>query len=285
MGRVSEVPVLAIVGTKGGVSKSTLSMGLATWISKLRPKDWCLLIDGDMHVRSVELKMCRVHDATLKDVLTRGKPWETAVYSCELEDDDGELLYPNLAVLPAGGRFMPPMRESPLTYLEMAKRVFGNMIEGLRKKFEYIIIDTPASVGFEHFILTASADAVIYVCEPNEDSINSTFETSEELKNLMNVEALGVVLSRVPDSIYIKPWFEKLKQIAPLLGSVPEDPKVGVAFRKNLPVVAAYPESPASVAMEKIARKVLGATVKRTEVDEKLERGFEKVLKQVKEIT
>jgi len=275
------LPVLAILGTKGGVSKSTLSMGLAIWISKLRPGERCLLIDGDMHVRSVELKMCRVHDATLKDVLARDKPWESAVYTCELEDEAGELLYPKLAVLPAGGRFMPPLRESPLTYLEIAKRLFGNMIEGLHKEFKYIIIDTPASVGFEHFILTASADAVIYVCEPNEDSISSTLTTAEELGDLMEVKALGVVLSRVPADIDSEPWIKKAKQIAPLLGVIPEDPKVGAAFREDLPVVAAYPECPASLAMKGIAQKVLGAPVRRTEVEKKLERGLEKALKQV----
>jgi len=277
------LPVLAILGTKGGVAKSTLAMGLAIWISKLKPRERCLLIDGDMHVRSVELKMCRVHDATLKDVLAREKRWESAVYTCELEDETGELLYPNLAVLPAGGRFMPPMRESPLVYLEMAKRLFGNMIEGLRKEFKYIIIDTPASVAFEHLILTASADAVIYICEPNEDSISSTLTTAEELKELMGVQALGVVLSRVPADIDADAWVKKVRRIAPFLGTIPEDPQVGVAFRENLPVVAAYPDSPASSAMEGIARKILGVTVKRTDVGEKLERGFEKVIERVRE--
>jgi flagellar biosynthesis protein FlhG len=257
-------------------------MGLAIWISKLRPKDRCLLIDGDMHVRSVELKMCRAHDATLKDVLAREKPWESAVYACELEDETGELLYPTLAILPAGGRFMPPMRESPLVYLEMSKRLFGNMIEGLRKDFKYIIIDTPASVGFEHLILTASADAVIYVCEPNEDSISSTVVTSEELGDLMGVRTLGVVLSRVPDDIDVEPWARRARKIGSLLGVIPEDSKVSTAFRENLPVVAAYPECPASLAMEKIARKVLGIQVRRTEVRKKIERGFGKVLEQVK---
>ncbi len=277
------MPVLAILGTKGGVSKSTLSMGLAIWISKLKPNDWCLLVDGDMHVRSVELKMCRVHDATLRDVLKQEKPWQSAIYNCELEDDNGELLYPKLAVLPAGGRFMPPMRESPLTFLENAKRLFGGMIEELRKQFKYIIIDTPASVGLEHFILTASADAVIYVCEPNEDSINSVLATAEELKDLMGVRSLGVVLTRVPDDIDAKPWIKKAEQVAPFLGIVPEDRKVGAAFRENLPVVAAYPDSEASLAMEKIARKVIAIAVRKTEVVDKLERGFEKSIEKIKE--
>ena len=272
------MPVLAILGTKGGVSKSTLAMGLAIWISKLKPKERCLLIDGDMHVRSVELKMCRAHDATLRDVLTGEKAWESAVYTCELEDENGELLYPNLAILPAGGRFMPPMRESPLVYLERAKRLFGGMIGGLRKKFEYILIDTPASVGLEHFILTASADAVIYVCEPNEDSIESTLVTSEELKDLMRVQALGVVLSRVPADIDAEPWIRKASKIGTFLGAIPEDTRVSMAFRENLPVVAAYPDCPASLAMQKIARRILEVRVGKTELGERIERGLGRVL-------
>ena len=268
------MPVIGVLGTKGGVAKSTLSMGLAIWISKLRPKEWCLLIDGDMHVRSVELKMCRVHDATLRDVLKEEKPWQSAVYACELEDEKGELLYPNLAVLPAGGNFMPPMRGSPLAYLEAAKRLFGNMIAGLRKQFKHIIIDTPASIGLEHFILTASCDGALYVCEPSEDSINSTLVTAKELKGLLKLEPLGVVLSRVPEDIEIEPWVEKVRRIAPYLGSIPEDPKVGRAFRENLPVVAAYPDSPASLAMEKIARKLLQIRIREVGIEEKLEFGL-----------
>lgn len=276
------MPVIAVLGTKGGVSKSTLSMGLAIWITKLKPEDRCLLIDGDMHVRSVELKMCPVYDVTLKDVLAGDKPWEEAVYACELEER-GELLYPKLAVLPAGGRFMPPMRGSPLVYLDITKKIFSKMINGLRGKFKYIIIDTPASVSLEHLILVASTDAVVYVCEPNDDSINSTLMTTEELKDFMEVRTLGVVLSRVSEDTDMARWTEKVKKIAPLLAVIPEDPNVSKAFRENLPVVAAYPNSPASLAMKEIARKVLATRVARTEMGQKIDRGFTKVMERVKE--
>lgn len=252
-------------------------MGLAIWISKLKPDEWCLLIDGDMHVRSVELKMCRAHDATLKDVLTQGKDWESAVYSCELENEKGELIHENLAILPAGGRFLPPMHENPVKHLEMTKNLFGNMISGLREKFEYIIIDTPASVGFEHFTLTASSDVVIYVCEPNEDSIKSSEITSKELEDLLGVNTLGVVLSRVSDDIKIDKWKKQAEKIGPLLGTIPEDPKVREAFRNNLPVATAFPESPASLAIKEIAQSVLDEKVEKIDVEEKIDQGLKKV--------
>ena len=275
------MPVIAVVGTKGGVSKSTTSMALAIWMAKLRPEHRFLLVDGDMHVRTVELKMCSAHDVTLKDVLLGDKPWEKALYTCELEKE-GELIYPNLAVLPAGGRFLPPVRGNPLVYLDITKRIFGQMIDGLREKFKYIVIDTPASISLEHLILTASADAILYVCEPNDDSVNSTLASAEGLKDFMEAQTLGVVLSRVPADIDLKRWTTKVEKIARILGTVPEDPKVGESFRENLPVVAAYPDCPASLAMKEITRKILEVKIKRAEMRPKIDQGLLKVMERIK---
>lgn len=82
-----------------------MAMGVTIWISKLRPKP-ILLIDGDLHVRSVELKMCPVRDVTLADVLAGKKSWEDAVYACELESEGG-------VALPEAGGFARRRSLSP----------------------------------------------------------------------------------------------------------------------------------------------------------------------------
>ena len=252
-------------------------MGLAIWASKIQPDKWVLLIDGDMHVRTVELKMCPMADVTLAQVLQEGKPLEEAVYLCELESN-GKPLYPRLAVLPAGGRFLPPMRGNPLDFINQTKRQFDEMVEKLRRRFALIIVDTPASMSFEHLILTAIADAVIYVAEPNDDSIESTKLTAEGLKEFMDVQPLGVVLNRVPSSVDERKWVEKASQISKVIGVIPDDEMVGEAFRQNLPVVAVDPSSPASRAVEKIARKLFEAKVKPTKLPKKIERAMEKTV-------
>jgi MinD-like ATPase involved in chromosome partitioning or flagellar assembly len=272
--------IISILGTKGGVGKSTVAMGLAIWMSKMQPDRWILLIDGDMHVQTVGLKMCPVTDVTLAEVLDEGKPVEEAVYQCELEAD-GKPLFPRLAILPAGGRFLPAMRGNPLEFISETKRKFDAIVSKLRKMFSYIIVDTPASMSFEHLILTSIADRVLYVCEPNDDSIEATRVTAVELKKFMNVESLGVVLNRVPPRVDEKVWIKKASRIDRVLGVIHEDESVGEAFRQNLPIVAVAPDSPASRALEEIARRVLEVEIKPTKVSSKIDRALQQTAKEV----
>jgi len=272
--------VIGVLGTKGGTGKTSVAMGVAIWVSKLNPKP-ILLIDGDLHVRSVELKMCPVHDVTLADVLAGKKSWGDAVYTCQLEVE-GKLLYPNLAVLPAGGRFLPPMKGgSSLAYLDLTKRVFDRMMSSLRKQFDTIIIDTPASVAYEHLILTAVADRVLHVCEANDDSIDATFATAQGLARFIEVETVGVVLNKVPDDVDANKWIDEASRIGPVLGVVPYDESVDMAFRENLPVVAAYPECRASLAFKKIAEKLLRVKAKPAELPKRLDLAIAKVVQRV----
>jgi MinD-like ATPase involved in chromosome partitioning or flagellar assembly len=274
------LPVISVLGTKGGVGKSTVAMGVAIWMSKMQPDRWILLIDGDMHVQTIGLKMCPVTDVTLAEVLDEGKPVEEAVYQCELEAD-GKPLFPRLAILPAGGRFLPAMRGNPLEFISETKRKFDSIVAKLRRMFSYIIVDTPASMSFEHLILTSIADRVLYVCEPNDDSIEATRVTAVELKKFMNVESVGVVLNRVPPRVDEKVWIKKASKIDRVLGVVPEDEAVGEAFRQNLPVVAVAPDCPASRALEEITRRVLEVEIKPTKVSSKIDRALRETAKEV----
>lgn len=279
--------VFATIGTKGGVGKSTVAMGLAIWISKLKPKNRVLLIDGDLHVRSTELKMFPHHDVTLSDVFAGRKSWEESVYTCQLADKEGNILYPNLAGVPAGGRFLSPLKaQSPLAHLEYARRVFEKMISTLRGMYDTIIIDTPASVTYEHMILTAAADKILYVCEANDDSVKSTLATARGLESFMGTEPAGVVLSKVPYNIDPKPWMKKAREISHVLGVVPSDSLVDDAFRDNLPVAAAYPNSPASLSIRDISKKLAKVrSPAKSEFSKRLDMAVKKVAEKVESKT
>ncbi len=269
------MPIISIVGTKGGTGKSTVSMGIATWLAKMQPKKWTLLVDGDIHVRTVEFKMCPGTDVTLSNVLEGDATLEDAIYLCQLEAD-GKPLYPRLAVLPAGGRFLPPMSGNPVDFIDKTKRRFDRMISRLRKHFSYIIVDTPASMSFEHLILTAIADGIVYVVMPNLDSIVSTHQTAKGLEEFMGSNALGVVINQVPPDADVDGWIKQASRIAPVLGTIPQDAEVDRAFRRDLPIVAADPTAAASQAMERITSELFEREIKPTKLSAKFERAMQK---------
>ncbi|MEM2192588.1 MAG: hypothetical protein QXG38_03125 [Candidatus Hadarchaeales archaeon] len=185
--------------------------------------------------------------------------------------------------MPAGGRFISFGRGDVGEKFLRCCRILDRTFSEMREKFSRIIIDTPASVSYEHILLTGVSDKILYVCEANDDSISSTLATAQGLSKLMDVEAAGVVVSKVMKGVHLSTWVKKASGIAPVLGTIPFDEAVDVAFRENLPVVAAYPKSPASLALKKIARKLaeIKAT-KKVNVLERLERAIGRVEEFVK---
>ncbi|MEM3401824.1 MAG: MinD/ParA family protein [Candidatus Hadarchaeales archaeon] len=269
------MPVLSIVGTKGGVGKSTIAMGTAIWLSKLQD-ELVLLVDGDIHVRTIELKMCPKTDITLAQVLEGKHELVDAIYRCQLTAKD-KWLYPKLSILPAGKRFMPLGGRDIFKYLTTTINRFEKRMETLREYFPYIIVDTPPSVTFEHFILTSIADGLIFVTTPDVVSIFSSKETAAGLKEMLGIDTVGTILNKVP--LYFtqaeeENWENYSATIAPLLGKIYKEDLVEFAFKRNLPVVTAYPNSMASNSLKKIAKRVAKLQLPRTRVSSKFKRAL-----------
>lgn len=262
------MPVIAIIGTKGGVGKSTVSIGVAAWLSKLQD-DMVLVVDGDPHVKTTELKLCPGADATLSDVMHDKCSLADAIYLCQLKLGKSPI-FPKLAVLPVGGRFFPSERDM-IKFTKGSISKMKKMMTLLRKNFSYVVIDTPASVTFEHVILTAISDGIVYVVTPDVDSIFSTRQTAAGLKQIIGTRGVGVVMNRVPRGTITTSWVEYAKNIAPVIGSVDDDDLIEDAFRQNLPVVVAYPRIAASLALRDIAKKILKMDIKETKLSTKLD--------------
>jgi MinD-like ATPase involved in chromosome partitioning or flagellar assembly len=269
--------IFTILGTKGGVGKSSLAIGVSIHLSK---RERTLLIDGDPHVRSVELKLAPGMEHSLVDYMRGRAKWKDVVYRCSLEKD-GKLLYSNLAVVPAGASFLPPIGEGE-GLLRGAEKLEG-MLKETCKKFSYVVIDTPASVSYEHILLTAAGDGIIYVCEANDDSILAARATAGGMRKLLDVPPTGVVLSRIPPRVKPEPWIRKAGEIAPVLGVVPFDPQLDEAFRRNLPVDAFALDSRANLAFAEIAGKLSGMKGGKVAVRERIDRALDRIARLLEE--
>lgn len=134
-------------------------------------------------------------------------------------------------------------------------------------------------MSFEHPILPAVADGVVYVVKPNEDSIVSTHQTAKSL-DLMVAKTLGVVVNQLPKYESEDKWVKRAGRIGPVIGVVPDDETVEKALAKNLPVVAADPMCPASRALKEITIK-LRSSIKSKPFPEKLDRTIYKTAEEI----
>lgn len=259
--------ILTVLGVKGGVGKSTVSMGVAIWMSKEKR---VLLLDGDPRVRSVELKLRPKGRGSLFDILSGGLEWKDAVHPCT------KVGLQNLSVIPAGRIFLPPGKEW-VERLRLAARSLDKMLEQARKEFDHLVIDTPPSIGYEHLLLTAMGEKILYVCEPNDDSILSTKTAAQDFARVCELEPAGVVLSKVVETSDLKTWLGKAGEIGPVLGWIPFDEAAERAFRRNLPVVLDAPESPCSKSLKRVAERLLRMKGKPASVEQRLNMMLEKL--------
>jgi len=258
--------IFTVLGVKGGVGKSTVSMGIALWMAE---KKKVLLIDGDPTVRSVEIKLCPGRNSSLSSVMSGKKKWTEAVFECGPLGKK-ENPYPNLEIMPAGKSFLPPA-ETKIERIKLAGKILDEMFDEASKKFDHIIIDTPPSVSYEHLLLTAAGEKIVYACEANDDSITATKLVAEDLSRIFELSPAGVVLSKIIDHGEMESWKKKAEEIAPILGIIPFDEKADEAFSKNLPVVAAYPKSEASLALKEIADKLSSEKGTRISIEDRLD--------------
>jgi MinD-like ATPase involved in chromosome partitioning or flagellar assembly len=93
------------------------------------------------------------------------------------------------------------------------------------------------------------------------------------LKDMMGIRTLGTVMNKVPRGMRdLDNWIEYAREIGPVLGTVENDELLDEAFKRNLPVIAAYPRAASSMSMKKIAKRILKMNIKPTRVGPKFRR-------------
>jgi polysaccharide biosynthesis transport protein len=141
-----------------------------------------LLIDADLRRPSVHLRFRIPNKIGLTSVLTGKTPLEEALVTVPS--------VPSLHILPAGP--IAPMPAELLGSLQMQR-----LIEGLRRDYEFILIDTPPVLTVtDAAVLVSISDGVVLVLRYGQASKNVVARASEILLR-SGAHLLGVVLNAV----------------------------------------------------------------------------------------
>ena len=241
---------IVVTSGKGGVGKTTTTANVGVALAATGAR--VVLIDADVGLRNLDIVLgleARVRHHVL-DVLEGNAELEDALVS--------DKRVPSLKLLAAS-----QTREKD----DVDTNAFRGLVEQLRERFDYVLIDCPAGIekGFQNAI--AGADEAIVVCTPEVSAVRDADRVvgllGERVKITLIVNRLRPALVRRGKMLSVDDVNAILR--LPLLGVIADEPGVIVSTNKGQPI-ALDAASPTGDAYRKIAGRIAGTDTSAPEI-------------------
>lgn len=235
---------ISLVSGKGGVGKTSLTANIGVALAQAGFK--VLLIDADVAMANLSLILgMQSSPITLHDVLLGESNIQDAVY-------DGP-----------SGVFFVPSGLSLETYRRVDSERLETVLKGIEDLYDFILIDAPAGIEKNVMAAIAAAEETILITTPDSPSIADALKTKLVAQRL-GANPIGVIINFVRNEKgEIKPSdITRLLEL-PVFGLIPMDPEVRKSFMQETvsPLIIRKPETPASIAIKKIAEKISGKRI------------------------
>ena len=232
--------VIVITSGKGGVGKTTTTANVGTGLAQLNKK--VVMIDTDIGLRNLDVVMGLENRIVynLVDVI-EGK--------CRLKQAlIKDKKYPELCLLPSA----QTRDKDAVTPEQMVE-----LIDELRKEFDYILLDCPAGIeqGFKNAI--AGADRALVSAIRDADRIVGLLEANEMKRIDLIVNRLRMDMVKRGDMMKVEDVTDILA--VNLIGAVPDDEHIVVSTNQGEPLVGS--DCLAGKAYANISRRITGEDV------------------------
>lgn len=203
--------VISIISGKGGTGKTTLCAAIATCLAVDGKRVLCIDTDFGLRNLDIALGMADQPIVAFTDVIH-------GYYN--LADASAHPRFSNLFLLTA------PVRENED---QISPEEFGKLLEQARKEFDFCLLDAPAGIGAGFRLATKFADRCLVISTPDPASMRDAGRTAE-LLTLDGKEEIRLIVNRVTPRMFSKMNLtvdDMMDEVGlPLLGVVPEDPRV-----------------------------------------------------------
>ena len=243
---------IVITSGKGGVGKTTTTANVGIALAARGAR--VVLVDADVGLRNLDLVLglesrVRFH---LLDVIEGTAPLDDALVR--------DKRVPTLWLLAAAQN-----REKD----DVDTEAMCALIERLRERFDYVIVDSPAGIetGFKNAV--AGADEAIVVCTPEVAAVRDVDRVVGLLGNRISVQ---LVVNRIRPALVRKGKMLSVEDVnsilrLPLLGVLGDAPDVIVATNRGEPV-ALDETAPIAAGYRAIAARIAGEDVAAPTADE-----------------
>ncbi len=240
--------IISVFSTKGGVGKTTVATNLAVALSSLSGKK-VVLVDYDLQFGDVAICLNLYVKNSITELV---KDFKNVAQDPALVEEYLLSHYSGVKVLAA------PIRPEYAEYVTAEHT--GKIIEFLKGRYDYIIIDT--SHGFNDSIITAldMSDMILYTSTLDLPSIKNTKNGLEVMKSLnYPKDKVRIIVNKTNESLGVKHNDFEGALGESIWEMIPDDvAAVTVSVNNGHPLVSHRRSSPVSKKLYKLAQRIMG---------------------------
>ena len=235
--------VIVVTSGKGGTGKTSITGGVGSCLARLGKSVLC--IDMDIGLRNLDISL-GLSDRALMD-------FSDVVFGrCSLEK--AAVSHPDL---PGLSLLTAPMSFTP----QLTQWQVQELLDAARKRYDYIMIDSPAGLGPGFQLASCGADRALVVSTNDASSLRDAQRTVAELDRL---EQIHLVMNRIQPKLLrqLRTTIDDAMDAAglPLIGVIPEDRRVILAANLGRPLILEGRQGAANACLN-IAKRLEGYRV------------------------
>lgn len=242
--RIAGKKIITVSSGKGGVGKTTVAVNVALATSDMGKRT--LLIDADFPLGNADIILGVVPKVHIRHYIEGSKSF-----------DEVRVEVDSLSFIPASSG------SDRLSILPEGK--LERIIHDIRmSNFDFIFIDTQAGIGSNVIWFNSISSLAMIVVNPEPASIMDAYALIKTLRRRRITKDISVVCNMASEreahaafTTLERAVGKFLGMSASFMGSIPRDERVFLSFRIQKPLVKAFPQSPASESVRKIAQALV----------------------------
>ncbi|MFA4960729.1 MAG: AAA family ATPase [Candidatus Pacearchaeota archaeon] len=237
--------VIGIVSFKGGVGKTISAINIAAALSKRGEK--VLVVDVNFLSPTLHIYLGLLDpDVTLREIIKYDMLPEDAIYEHET----------GIHIMPCN------------FCRDMDCKIFKTKIDELKKKYDFIILDSGPSYTREIFAILAAVDEVIFITTPDYPTLVTTLRSAEFMRS-KNIAVGGVLLNKYKKKRHelSRKDIENATRL-PVIAEIRDNNKIMKSFSKFMPVTHSFPRNKNSKRYLKLAEYLVDNNLTKDETSE-----------------